>query len=875
MTNSEPLRIYRKDYKQAPFTIDDVHLDVAIYPEYTRVVSTLSVRRCTPGSSDDLVLDGEDLDTKAVYVDDVELNSDAYAIENSSLRLSNLPDKATVRTEVVLKPHENFELSGFYQSGSTLCTQCEAEGFRRITWFLDRPDILSRYTIDLSADAKTYPVLLGNGNLLAESVDADGRKHVTWQDPHPKPCYLFAMVAGDLDVVAGPFTTASGREVHCEVYVEPGRADRAHWALESLHNSMRWDEETYGLEYDLDRYMIVAVSTFNMGAMENKGLNIFNDKYVLASNDTATDSDFEGVEGVIGHEYFHNWTGNRVTCRDWFQLTLKEGLTVFRDQQFSADRTSHAVKRIDEVAILRGHQFPEDAGPMSHPIRPESYIAMDNFYTSTVYNKGAEVIRMYHTLLGADGFRAGMDLYFKRHDGQAVTCDDFRAAMADANGRDLTQFERWYTQPGTPGLTISTAYDATTQSYTIRAQQDLPQVSGYDQPEAFHLPIRMGLLNAVGQALPLSMDDGQSPHERVLECTDIEQSWTFTGIDAEPIPSLLRDFSAPVRLHYDASFEQLVLLASADSDPFNRWQAGQEVARRVLITQIEAFAHGEKPQASSYLEQVFETTLQDHTVDGALRALALGLPNAKELAQEFTPVPVEAIQEVRAFHKRHLAQRFADTLQVCYDNLSTVDPSDRSILARQQRRLRHACLGYLVELGDGYIDLAAQHYAKSGNMTERVAALSLLAHHPGPQRESAFADFYKRFEGDDLVIDKWFALQAYADCPDTIERVSALRDHVDFTYQNPNRVRSLLSALAIGNHFHFHRADGAGYQLIGDAVVTLADKNPQLAARMVSTLNQWKRYDSSRQALMGSQLERIKAINPSRDVLEIVDKALS
>ncbi|TVR42132.1 MAG: aminopeptidase N [Planctomycetota bacterium] len=865
--NVQPIR--RCDYQPPRFSIATVHMQVDIYADHSVVDTELELIRLAPG---DLLLDGEDLDTQLISLDGRSLAAGDYEISEQQLRLPGIGERARLRTVVHLKPQENTQLSGFYQSGNILCTQCEAEGFRRITWFLDRPDVLSRYRVSLSADAQRYPVLLANGNPVAEESLPEGRRRVVWEDPHPKPCYLFAMVAGTLDRVSAPFTTCSGREVICEIYVEPGKAERAHWALESLHHSMRWDEDRYGLEYDLDRYMIVAVSTFNMGAMENKGLNIFNDRYVLADEATATDADFEGVEGVIAHEYFHNWTGNRVTCRDWFQLTLKEGLTVFRDQQFSADRTSQAVKRIDEVRILRGYQFPEDSGPMAHPIRPDSYIAMDNFYTTTVYNKGAEVIRMYHTLLGKAGFRAGMDLYFQRHDGQAVTCDDFLAAMADANQRDFSQFARWYETAGTPRLRAAGSYDPSTKTYTLRISQDIPS---NPQAKPLLVPIRLGLLDAQGSSLPLDLGDGQASQERVLELHDAEASWTFHGLSAAPIPSLLRDFSAPVRLEMDCSPDQLAVLASADPDPFNRWQAGQELARQVLLAQIDALvAEGKAPVSHPHLQAAFAATLADTSLDGALRALALGLPTAAELAQERCPVPVEAIHEVRRFHYQDLARNHQAALIACYE-AQAVNPADRSVPARQARRLRHTCLMYLSSLGGGHLDRAAQHYAQAGNMTERMAALAALVDHDHPSSAEALADFRRRFAGDDLVMDKWFSLQAIADRADTVERVLELRALPDFRLDNPNRVRSLISALAIANPSHFHRRDGAAYALVGQTVRELAQRNPQLAARLTSCFNQWRRYDRQRQGLMQQELMRIREHQPSKDVLEIVDRALA
>lgn len=875
MSELQPIR--RQDYQPPAFRIHSVDMQVDIQDEHCVVRCLLDIER-EDASTTPLVLDGEDLDCRALLLDGKPLSEDRYQIADQRLSIPDFPQRGILESEVVLTPRANRELSGLYQSGSTICTQCEAEGFRRITWYLDRPDVLSRFRVSITAKQEQFPVLLSNGNRVAEETLADGRHRVEWHDPHPKPSYLFALVAGPLECLPGSFTTMSGRQVRLEMWVEPGYREQSHHALESLKHAMRWDEVAFGREYDLDIYMIVAVSDFNMGAMENKGLNVFNTKYVLADDETATDADFEGVEGVIAHEYFHNWTGNRVTCRDWFQLTLKEGLTVFRDQQFSADRTSHAIKRIEEVRLLRGHQFPEDSGPMAHPIRPEQYVAMDNFYTATVYNKGAEVIRMYHTLLGAAGFRAGMDLYFERHDGQAVTCDDFRAAMADANQRDFTQFERWYDQPGTPDLFVEQHFDPAHGCLHLSLRQDRREMPGFAPAQPYHIPVRVGLLDRQGNPLPIALQASQTdaPQEVVLELTQRQQEWTMYGLSEQPVLSLLRDFSAPVRLHHSVDNEDLKILAAHDPDPFNRWQAMQDVARRCLLQHTQA-ATADVHDNPGYapLSTAFAATLRSDSADDALKALAIGLPGEQELAQELVPVPVEDIHAARRAVISALAHEHEDLLLETYHARAGIDGRDRSVSARQQRRLRHACLAYLASLEDRHLGLLHQHYQQAGNMSERMAALSAMVHSHDPRRDECLADFYQRFQQHALVVDKWFTLQAISERPDCLEEVLRLQQHADFTLDNPNRARSLLSAFAMANHVHFHRVDGAGYQLIGDAVRKLARSNPQIAARLCSAFNQWRRYDLTRQAAMREQLEQIKAEKPSRDVMEIVERALA
>ncbi len=703
-----------------------------------------------------------------------------------------------------------------------------------------------------------------------------------WEDPHRKPCYLFALVAGDLRCHGGRFTTASGRDVRLEIWVEPENVDRCEHALQSLQKAMAWDEQRFGLEYDLDVYMIVAVNDFNMGAMENKGLNIFNSKYVLAKPETATDDEYEAIEGVIAHEYFHNWTGNRVTCRDWFQLTLKEGLTVYRDQEFSADMSSRAVKRIGDVKRLRISQFSEDAGPMAHPIRPESYISMDNFYTATVYEKGAEVIRMIETLLGRDGFRRGMDLYFERYDGQAVTCDDFRGAMADANDFDLELFEGWYRQAGTPVLHASGSYDAATQTYGLRLRQSRPErYAGRDDAPAWeplHVPVRVGLLGADGKDLPLRLV-GEEHHrarpERVLELVEEDRLFTFVDVPEAPVPSLLRGFSAPVKLVCETSRKDLAFRMAHDSDAFNRWEAGQELAKDLLLEATRQVAVGREPRLDPDFSAAFGRILADPSLDGSLKALALGLPGEKVLGQDLDVIPVDSLHAAREGLRRALAVAHRDALEAAYEASGSAEPHGGDRRSIDRRRLRNAVLGYLAALDDPAVTAKiVRQFETADNMTECQAALALLADAEVPEREAALARFYERWRHDPLVLDKWFSVQALSKREDTAERVVALSQHPDFRLGNPNRVRSLVGVFCGANQVRFHRADGAGYRFLADMVIAL-DGNPQLAARMASSLNDWRRFDPARQQRMKAELERIAACKPlSNDVYEIVTRAL-
>ena len=880
----QPPRVVRRDeYRPPDHLVDSVDLRFDLREVGTTVDARLEMRRnpaAAPGARP-LVLDGEEVELLEVKLDGRALPPAAWRREAETLVIPDVPERFVLETRVRIAPEKNTALSGLYRSGQLFCTQCEAMGFRRITFFPDRPDVMSSYRVTITADPSRYPVLLSNGNRVEEGRTEDGRRWVRWEDPHKKPSYLFALVAGDLHRHAGTFTTRSGREVALEVWVEPQNKDKCAHALRSLQESMGWDEQTYGLEYDLDVYMIVAVNDFNMGAMENKGLNIFNSKYVLASPDTATDDDYERIQGVIGHEYFHNWTGNRVTCRDWFQLTLKEGLTVFRDQMFTADMTSAAVKRISDVRALRVRQFAEDAGPMAHPVRPESYISMDNFYTATVYEKGAEVVRMYHTLLGADGFRRGMDLYFQRHDGQAVTCDDFRAAMADANGRDLSRFERWYSTPGTPTVEAVGAHDAAAGTYTLTLRQSPGRTAGADgaQFQPLHIPVRMGLLGKDGRDLPLTLQGESAPGAttRVLELAAREQTFTFTGVRERPVPSLFRGFSAPVKLRIELSRDELAFLAAHDADPFNRWDAGQALAQQLLLELARDAAANQPLRLDPTLIEVARKVLGDERLDGSLQALALSLPAEMQLAQELEVVDPDAIHAARQFVRRELARALRPELTAALERTRPQGAyqADKASIAR--RRLRQACLGLLASLEEpATVQELARQLERADNMTDAEAALALLCAIPSPERDEALRTFHARWKHDPLVIDKWFTVQATSCAPDTVARVQALAEHPDFTLRNPNRCRSLVGAFGLSNQVRFHAADGSGYAFVADKVLAVEGQNPQLAARLVAAFNPWKRFEPGRRAKMEAQLRRIAAKDGlSKDVFEIVDRALT
>ena len=874
----DPQPIYRKDYREPDFWIDEVLLTFELDEQATRVRTRLKMRRnaATKDTTVPLELVGEELETKGVWLDGRELGAGEYTVAEELLTVPGVPDTFVLETEVVINPAENTLLNGLYVSNNMFCTQCEAEGFRRLTWFLDRPDVMARYTVDIIADEGKYPILLSNGNRTERKV-LDGRVQVRWEDPFPKPSYLFALVAGDLVAHAGSFTSMSGREVTLEIWVRERDADKCDHALVSLQKSMKWDEERFGLEYDLDVYMVVAVSDFNMGAMENKGLNVFNTAYVLARPDTATDWDYELIEAVIAHEYFHNWTGNRVTCRDWFQLTLKEGLTVFRDEEFTSDMTSRAVKRISDVGGLRRGQFAEDAGPTAHPVRPESYVKMDNFYTNTVYRKGAEVVRMYQTLLGREGFRKGMDLYFERHDGQAVTCDDFLAAMADANKADLSGLARWYSQAGTPTLKAKGTYDAGAKTYTLELAQVLAEAHSDANSVPLHIPVAVGLLGKDGHDLPLNLEGESAGGETtvVLNLREFEQSFVFTGVEVDPVPSILRDFSAPVRLKVAGRTRaELSFLAANDSDSFKRWDALQELVRDVLLEMTASSAAGQELSVDPALIDAIGELLADQKLDEALKAQALSHPEVREFAQHMEVMDPDSIHATLMFLKGAIAGAHAGTFAEVYRaNCDESYSNDQRSIAR--RRLKNTALSYLGTLETSEtIALAGRQFDESDNMTDSFAALCVLSHMDNAERTRALSEFYEKWKDEALVIDKWFGVQAASSLPDTFDHIVELSKHADYTLRNPNRARSLLGEFLF-NTVHFHRADGAGYRFLSEKVLELDAINPQIASRIVSGFNLWKRFDAGRQELMRAELKRILAFEGlSKDVREIASAAI-
>ncbi len=878
MRTSETVVIQRDSYTAPHYQIPTTNLLFDLHPMHTRVTSQLSVVRSKGVSSDTpLELNGVELKLISVSVDGVPLASSDYDVTDTTLTLFHLPSTFTLSVVTEIAPDTNTALEGLYRSSGNFCTQCEAEGFRKITYYLDRPDVLSVFTVTLEGDFNELPVMLSNGNPVSNQRLSGERHQWVWHDPHPKPCYLFALVAGTLEVIEDSFTTGSGREVLLQIYVEAHNKHLCDYAMGALKRSMAWDEEAYGLEYDLDRFMIVAVDDFNMGAMENKGLNVFNSKFVLASYETATDSDFIGVEAVIAHEYFHNWSGNRVTCRDWFQLSLKEGLTVFRDQCFTADHHSPTVKRIQDVQLLRNHQFAEDASAMSHPIRPDSYVEINNFYTLTVYEKGAEVIRMLHTLLGAEVYRAGVSLYFERHDGQAVTCDDFLDAMQAVTEHDLSQFRRWYSQAGTPEVTAHGTYDADNRQYQLTLSQRTPDTPGQKNKLPLHIPVDVALFDAAGTPQTVVSDESLAPTPgggALLSLTDREQSWTFTDLDDAPVVSLLRQFSAPVKVHFDYSADTLSLLLARDTDTFNRWEAGQRLATRV-IEELEA---GTRSSLGVYLDAI-EQVIVDEQIDDALKAEIITPPTFDAIALSRDTIEVHSILAARKELRIAVAQRCAAQLNA----LIAARPVDQhfddalSDSAMASRALANAALSALSVLSeDHWLSTAEQRYRNSQSMTDRMGALSVLAKIPGAVRDGCLKDFHDSFSEHKLVIDKWFAVQACADYDNALGDIQALIEHPSFDATNPNRLRSVYSAFANANPALFHAVDGSGYRWISDAVMQVDAKNPQVAARLVTPLTRWQKMPAANAGEMQEALRRIeRSETVSTDVLELVSKSLT
>ena len=891
-TTSAP-SIHRLDYAPPAYLVDTIDLGFDLDPAATRIAARSTLRRNPDSTQRELVLHGEELELAAIRINGKALSKRQYLLQPGRLVVPHAPDELTLEIETVIRPDRNSSLMGLYVSNGNFFTQCEAEGFRKITFFPDRPDVMAKYRVMLRADKAQYPVLLSNGNLVEQGDLGDGRHYALWEDPFRKPSYLFALVAGRLVCEEQTITRKSGRDALLQVWVEDGNLDKTAHAMESLVRSIRWDEQRFGLELDLDRFMIVAVGDFNMGAMENKGLNIFNTKYVLANPRIATDADYAGIESVVAHEYFHNWTGNRVTCRDWFQLSLKEGLTVFRDQEFSADMmgsdSGRAVRRIEDVRVLRAAQFPEDGGPMSHPVRPDAYVEINNFYTLTIYEKGAEVVRMYQTLLGREGFRQGMDLYFARHDGQAVTCDDFRAAMADANGRDLSQFERWYSQAGTPRVTVRSDFDQVAGTYTLEMTQSCPATPGQADKLPTHIPVAVGLLDAYGADLPLQLASAGAPDEvevhtvpttRVLELTEPTQRFTFVGLEHRPVPSLLRNFSAPVILDYDYTDGELAFLLAHDSDPFNRWEAGQRLATRRLLALAAAGVAADRVYATTeentLIAEALRTLLRDATLDPAFRDLALTLPSEGTLAEQAAAIDPQAIHRARRALRRYLAHALRSDLLDAYhaNHVAGAYRADPEHAGR--RALRNTALGYLAALGDDTVQtLMRAQLGSAANMTDRIAALSAMVHHGAAGIADALQQFYADFVDEALVIDKWFTLQATA--PDTtVARVRELMTHPAFTLKNPNRARSLLFAFCNSNPAQFHAPDGSGHAFWAEQVIALDAINPQVAARLARALDRWRKYVPALQPGMKAALERVAGTKTlSNDVAEVIGKALA
>ena len=872
-----PQTVYLKNYEVPTHLIDSIHLKFDLFEGYAVVTSHMIVR-ANPSALEThtWLLNGEDLTLQSIRLNGVTLTPEQYTLNEKCLLLLNLPDQFELEIINTIFPEKNTALTGLYRSNKTYCTQCESEGFRHITYFPDRPDVLTRYTTTIMADAKNFPVLLSNGNLIESGSLDKGRHFATWEDPFKKACYLFALVAGDFDLIEGEFVTQSNRKVDLRVYVEKGYGDQAYHALYSLQTAMRWDENAFGREYDLEIYMIVAIGDFNKGAMENKGLNIFNTKYVLAKPETATDEDYIHILSVVGHEYFHNWSGNRVTCRDWFQLSLKEGLTIFRDQSFSGDMLSRGVMRIHDVTALRESQFTEDAGPLAHPVRPESYIEIDNFYTATVYNKGAEVLRMLQTILGVPLFRQGMDLYFERFDGQAVTIEDFVQTMEAVSGLDLKQFRRWYSQAGTPVVTVTSHYDEKLCTYTLTLTQTCPPTPGQAEKQPFYIPIKMGLLDESGKHLLLQLDDEVHEPEKVLHLTEPTQAFKFVNVPAKPIPSLLRHFSAPIKLFHDYSNAELLFLAKYDNDSFNRWEAWQLYILRVLLSLVKDIQQHKSLIAPEELISTFHALLSADKVDHYFLAEMLLLPSEKYIGEQMQVVDVDAIYTAREFVIQTIAEKLHNLFFNVYQAEQRLAQSDAfNMETIGSRQLKNRCLFYLLRL-PAYADAGLKQFSHSlqKNMSDTMAALSGLANVAGQQRDEVLETFYTAWQHDALVVDKWLAVQAVSTLT-TVERMNQLLQHPAFDLKNPNKVYALIGPFGQRNTVNFHQLTGAGYSFLREVVQQLDKLNPQVAARMVKPLTAWKRYDKERQNLMRKQLELLgQDKNLSPDLYELITKSL-
>jgi len=881
MRDGTPQTVYLKDYTPPEYLIHSVNLDFKLDEETTRVVSRLVMER-NPKSkktSNNLELAGENLELLKILLNGEILEQRQYRATSEQLIINDVPQKNTFTLVIEnrINPKANSALEGLYLSNNMLCTQCEAEGFRKISYFPDRPDVMTRFSCRLEADKERYPVLLSNGNKTGQGNLPNNRHWVSWDDPFAKPCYLFALVAGQLECYADTFITHSGRKITLEIFVEADDLDKCGHAMSSLKKAMQWDEQNYGREYDLDLYMIVAVSHFNMGAMENKGLNIFNTKFVLARPDTATDTDYEHIEGVIAHEYFHNWTGNRITCRDWFQLSLKEGLTVFRDQEFTADQSSRAVKRIEDVNTLRTRQFPEDAGPLAHPIRPDSYIEINNFYTLTVYEKGAEVVRMQYTLLGAEGFRKGTDLYFQRHDGQAVTCEDFVKAMEDANQVDFSQFRRWYSQAGTPEVTATQQYNEENNTLELKLTQSTPGTPGQAKKQPLHIPIKIGFLDSTGTAMPIQISgDKNSDLETILELKQQEQTFIFEQLPEKPVLSLLRGFSAPIKLIQERDLPELAFLLRYDQDTFNRWEASQQLTSRIILELVKDIQDKKTLQLKKIVLDAFNYLLQQSWDDLSYFSLLLNLPEENYLAEQVAIVDVAAIHQAREFVKQTLAKNLSREFMALYKNHHRDESGHFDADSIGRRRIKNTCLGFLSKLErDEIYQLSEDQFRTAGNMTDQISALSVIVNSKHPAKNACLKDFYQQWQNQELVIDKWFSLQATSIMPNTFEVIKKLMHHEAFDLKTPNRVRALIGAFSQTNPLHFHAQNGQGYQFLADQVIALNTLNPQVASRMLGALTHWHRFDKKRQLLIKQELERIiHTPDISKDVFEVASKSL-
>ncbi len=889
--NKQPETIWLRDYQVPAFLVERVDLDVKLHPRETQIAARLHVRRNPdhPDQDAPLVLDGENLELRELAVNGLTVPEEQFDIRDNRLTIRNLPflsekapkrplpDRFTIISLSICNPEDNKALSGLYRSGNIYCTQCEPEGFRRITWFIDRPDVLSKYRVRLEADKKEAPVLLANGNLVDSGDLADGRHYALWEDPFPKPSYLFAMVGGNLAVVKDSFTTMSGRKIDLHIYVEPGKEDRCDWAMDSLKRAMKWDEERFGREYDLDLFMIVAVSDFNMGAMENKGLNIFNDKLILARPDTATDADYAAIESVIAHEYFHNWTGNRITCRDWFQLCLKEGLTVFRDQEFSSDQRERTSQRIADVQSLRSHQFPEDAGPLAHPVRPDHFIEINNFYTATVYNKGAEVIRMIHTMLGEKLFRKGMDLYFERHDGEAATVEQFVKCFEDAADIDLSQFMLWYSQAGTPELACSLAYDEKAATATLDVTQLLSPTPGQAHKEAMHIPLKMGLLDSSGEDMDLVLDDGTRIKDGLLHINKRQQSFVFTDISERPVPSLLRHFSAPVTLNATLDDTDLLFLMRHDSDHYNRWQANRVYMLALMLEKLQKGRNEDVELMEQRLTEALSEALSEKQLNPLRTPGLLSFPGVNDIARKIgRDVDHTAIYEVRRQVRSSIGESLREPLSRIYEETEISGPYRPDAMSAARRRLRHTCLGLLAATGgEADIERLYQHYAKADNMTEMATALDHLAQTDSAQRQKAFEDFYDKWKDDHVVIDKWFAFQAMSPQDNTLDLIDRLMKNPDFSIRNPNKVRAVIGAFAMNNPVQFNRPDGRGYEFVARNILEIDRFNPQIASRLAGSFKSWKILEPGRREKLRAVLDDLASHkNLSRDCFEIISRVI-